>query len=1261
MSYIRILCNFPLLGLQHAKRMNVAAFSICILVLVAYALLFSAKVDAATYNLSAGQYPPCSSESWSANGTTYVCNYGKVTLNAGDAVVANASSTLWAENGFSIDASVVGSSAHSITLRSSYGAIRISEGRSASTVIFGSVIGASVTLGGTTVNGSVAGSGGAVMVNSKIEGDVEFNNEISLTNTIVAGFVESANREITLSGGSVGGGVKSSGGAGVFIDGTTVQGDISSANIISIEDSKVTGNVGSSCCKVTVFSSSVLGNIFTQGNPIELNGTDVVGTVSNTNKIYLNGSFVYGDVLAATGWGSQVTIQGTGNSRIYGQCAYSGVSPTYLCSDSNDINELLPLYLRFDEATWRNATVRNSGTLGGVGAASGAAETAGATPALPGPWGTCRYGKFSGTGLVSVPHSAALSFSNNLSASFWLNVSELPTSGSVALLDKGDNYSLELDSSGRLVLRVNTRSRQLVISTVVGEGWNHVGFNLEYRSFIFILPTISANIYINGNLKASGSDTGILGFGPVTNNQPLYIGGDGGNSLQGSIDEVRLDSVLWVAAEFDRQARARHRCGSSSAIDHFEFVTGEGAHTCNPHTITLKACTNAASAACQLYPGTVSVTLAGNGWVGGSSTSLINGIGSFQLQGLQLQMPLGLSTSSPPSAAQTLCQIGDAPPSSACILSFSRSGFIFDVPNMVASQGVQKVPIKAVIDRGNPGSPQCEPAFTDDDVPRNIKFWSEFVSPAGSELAVSSERIWVNDEAVAQSLAAAEPLPLYFDENGISQIDVNYNEAGKMQLNAHYDGSGNEGDSGLMEGSSDFVSRPDHFSVEVVGSPDCNPKKNISKDNCRKFIAAGDELPLEIKALNSDGGETLNFMHERVRVDVVGEPSDGCGELADDCFPKGGVVPKVFPEEYKHDYGNINLFDNAPYVDEVGIVKLRVIAEDYIEDGLDVVGASDYVGRFIPAYFIVASDARLVPACNGLTYQGQKAVFSGGHPEVVITAFNSRNQEAKNYDRSGFWLLDAPKRSDYLSITGRDEIDERLESGGEDVSLLVDGTANNGGGRTYNWRADEEDKRSADTLNWRAPLTPSLADLPFGIDMQAIAKLVIDKDQLKDDDGVCYRGEEGKLGECSDFTHDFGGSEIRHGRLRIANAHGSEQLPLALPWIVESWQVPGVFLPEETDICSAPAWSEPNMIEPTGDLAAITAPKVSTIKAGHQGVLTVAAPVVTGSGRVGFPDVPAWLWYDWRGEGREPARGLATFGIYKGSKPLIFRREVYRR
>lgn len=63
---------------------------------------------------------------------------------------------------------------------------------------------------------------------------------------------------------------------------------------------------------------------------------------------------------------------------------------------------------------------------------------------------------------------------------------------------------------------------------------------------------------------------------------------------------------------------------------------------------------------------------------------------------------------------------------------------------------------------------------------------------------------------------------------------------------------------------------------------------------------------------------------------------------------------------------------------------------------------------------------------------------------------------------------------------------------------------------------------------------------------------------------------------------------------------------------------------------------------------------------GYEGSLIITKPEATGEARIGFADVPQWLWYDWRGKGLEASRGLASFGIYLGPRPLIFRREIYR-
>jgi len=1215
------------------------------LAIAALALLCSVSAEAATYNLSNGQYPPCSSNSWAVSGTTYTCNYGRVTLNAGDAVIANAQATLWAESGFSISASTIGSAGNSMALRVSYGTVEISGSGNTNSVIYGSVFGANVVLSDTIVKGSVSGSGNATIVRSAIQGDVDFSNEITLTDTTVDGFVRSATREIRLTRGRVVGDVTSSGGSGVFIDGTTVEGNISSANVVSIAKAKVTGNVASSCCKVTVSSSSVVGNISAPGNPIELNDSDVVGTVSNTNRIYLNNSIVYGDVLAATGWGNDVTIQGTGSSRIYGQCAYSGLSPTSLCSDSTDINETLPLYLRFDEARWRNATVHNSGTLNVTGVASGAAETAGAIPALPGTWGTCRYGEFSGSGRVSVPHHSTLNFNDKLSVSFWLNVSELPASGSVILLGNGDNYRLELDASGRLVLATRMfrllSSKNLVISAGISEGWNHVGFTLEYQSLLVLFPTVNAKLYVNGELKGSGSETLLLGWGLSTNSSALTIGGNGSHGLQGLMDEVRLDRTLWGTAEFSRQTRARHWCGSSSAIDHFEFVTGAGAHTCSPQTVTLKACTNAAPAACQLYPGTVSVTLTGNGWVGGGNKSLINGIDNFQLQGLQLQMPLGLSTSNPPSTSQTLCQIGDAPLSSTCILSFSQSGFIFDLPNILANQGAQDIPIRAVIDKGKPGSPRCEPAFTDENVPRNVKFWSEYISPVGSELAVSSERVRVNGKEVAQSFEAAESLSLYFNGDGVSYIDVNYREAGKMQLNAYYAGSGNEGDSGLMIGSDDFVSAPAGFCI--------TPEESCSSgdSDCPAFRQVGQPFEVTIKPVAwSSGGNicagttTRNYRQDSLTLEPI---------LV---APAGGHSGKVLePASRRYDHvpfgaaagWNGEVIQDVAF-SEVGVFRLQVAPPSEAYFGVTVPSsASEPIGRFYPTHLKVEGAGALTAGCGVFSYQDQP-IDIATPLALTITGYGRTSDGGEyvtgNYDYDGFWGFEDRPAEVWTAADRELDLSARLSL--DDGGVTESGQNGFDGKRTYTWDAGQ--------LSYmRSPLLTA-DDLPFSIRQSFSAAELTD-----DKDGVCYDLGTG----CQGFEQTIANSEIRLGRLRIANAHGSELLPLELAWAIESWQAPGTFLPELGDACSALAWGLAEANEQTGQLKDKSL-KVDGGQSGYQGVLTIEEPEVTGSARVGFPDVPEWLWYDWRGEGREPSRGLATFGIYKGPKPLIFRRELYR-
>ncbi len=939
----------------------------------------------------------------------------------------------------------------------------------------------------------------------------------------------------------------------------------------------------------------------------------------------------------------------------YDEMGASAFARGDLCQDSENI----PLYLRFDEASWGVPANTGRGAFD-IQVLNGAV-TAGVDPAWPVDRqgeGTCRYGRFDApASAVQVRDHDSLDLKRELSASFWLKVEATP-SGNVAVFSKGTTYRLELDNQRRLVLTsraptwfggraLTVYSRPLPIGM-----WVHVGFHLKQTVVFLGLDRLDGALYLDGTAESAASETFL--FGSTPNDTDLLIIAGDSSGLVGSIDEVRLHQGLWTIDDYRRQMAARHWCGTPAGIDHFEFTTSASAHTCSPHAVTLMACTNAAPGACQPYQGDVSVILRGEGWLGGNQQTIRGGVGTFKLQGLQLQMPLAVDASEPDASRSTLCRIGDAPLSSDCILNFAQSGFIFDVPDMQAGRGQSVVPMRAVIDLGDEGSPRCEPAFTDPDTPREVRFWSSFVTPSVNELSDSSKPVQVNAESVGQNFAEARPLTLRFDQNGSTSLDVNYSEAGRMLLNAYYPGSAEEGDSGPMSGSDDFVSTPAGFCIE--------PSQTCSEgdSSCDVFLKVGQAFSTSIRPVawradgdlcNKDASTTRNYRQDQLQLrPVVLAPSPVIG---------GGAGRALTPVDEHYDHlpsGSPANWDGTVVQDvalsEVGVFRLRVEPPPYL--GVAVPASeSAPVGRFIPQHLKVQIDGALDAGCGSFSYQEQPVGWVTP-PALTITGYGFAGgveYPTKNYDFDGFWGFDSGPAPSWRAASSDLDLAPRLVQGNgdlekvawqsmEDLVPIESGRNDGDGQRIYTWNAD--------WLRYTSAAQPDADDHPFQLRLRFAAETLTDRD------GVCHGSA------CESFGTILGQSEFRLGRLRIGNGHGSELQDLSLPWMIESWQAPGVFLPEEGDICSAPAWSEPDLIEPTGDLAAITAPKVSTIKAGHQGVLAVAAPEVTGSGRVGFPKVPKWLWYDWRGEGREPSRGLATFGIYQGPKPLIFRREVYR-
>lgn len=683
-------------------------------------------------------------------------------------------------------------------------------------------------------------------------------------------------------------------------------------------------------------------------------------------------------------------------------------------------------------------------------------------------------------------------------------------------------------------------------------------------------------------------------------------------------------------------------------IDHFELVYDTATPlTCNPLPVTVRACANAACT--QLYVDPVTVTLSpGAGWVGGMPRIFSGGQATFNLQVTTPgTVSLGVASSSPLAKpnSQTLCS------SANCQVEFVDSGFFFSIPTQLANKESQLVTVTAR--RRNPDTQKCEPSFKS--VKRNVSFWSDYLNPGPTEIqgtpqmALRYNTAETAPELVSTASATATVVPLDFDANAQAKIWVRYPDAGKLRLNAsHFS------EEAYAVGSASFVSKPYGLClqrpVSITGD-----LSNCNGAGCAVFpggIRAGDSFPLSIRAVGwqADGEALTAAQLCSGNITTPNFRHAGIGLTSAVVAPSGGDNGVVTPLSYNHALGNVT--SSAHSISEVGVFTVTATppAGAYLDGETVSGGSSDLIGRFIPAYLSAEGSASLTPSCgSAFSYQGQPMGFaSSRQPTLTITARNRSGVVTRNYDRGAFWRLGDPAVGAYASITGIATLDARLASDGT-ATLAVAEADNGDGKRIYSWTGEH-------LLYQQAPL-------PSGDDYRFDAKVEqrFPAAGLTDVDGACH----GTGGACQDYVYAFSdqpGSEVRLGRLRIGNAHGSELQSLSLPLVLESWQdvAGGSFQVEAEDTCTNLGTPALDMF--TGNLAlGETTPTLVGLSAGG-GSVSLSAPGAgnDGSVQVSFPASPSWLQYPWDGANRQLARGLASFGIYQGAAPLIFRRELYR-
>lgn len=1037
----------------------------------------------------------------------------------------------------------------------------------------------------------------------------------------------------------------------LYVNGSLKLDNLSSLSGLSNLDIYVTGDLLMSGDPQTLNLPNAQGSFYVEGNARLTNNSVIQGRVSAKN-ISLEGAskIIYDDIFALTCYSDNFNRTELGNDWIYS--SVTGSSSPYINSNRLNVTQdkgnqassityqrLFPgdgnlVQVEFDYFAWSNnggtggdglAIILSDASItpqpGSYGGALGYAQRNNGTAGFSGGWigiGLDEYGNFSNPneGKVGGPGFRAQAIAIRGSAKSNYKYLTGTAANLSPTIDKRNSTSAAPNHKYRLT--VDSRTSGKAIISLERDVKNGSG----YQTLISPFDAVA-----------------ISGQGTVPDNFYISLTGSTG----GSTNNHELDNFNLCALKSNPVGKQ---------IDHFEFDHTGQALTCNPEEMTIRACANASCSA--LVTDTVTAVLSPSSlpdgvWTVGSSVTFTGGSTKVYLRKTTAgSTTIGVTSSTPSTKplSKTLCRAGSGALSEAsCTLTFADSGFIFDVPDIIANKAASNVLLKAV--KKDDSTKQCVPGFAS--TSKTLNFWSDYIDPVATGRPVSRQ-VSVNSTAIGLSSTEATPLTLAFDAQGQATLsNVNYTDAGKMQLNARYTGSAGTGDEGLlMSGSDQFVSRPAGLCIQ--------PQTVCAAGNssCPYFRRAGETFPLAVaaKAWESDSDTDLCTNNLSTPNFVLNNIALGSELVA----PSSGVNGSVGLSQYSHTASSGGQMSLSQSVSEVGVFRFTAIPPLYMGYALPVAKSAP-VGRFTP-YDFVLSNGSVTAGCGSFSYMGQPMPTS-----FTVTARNSNGGTTRNY-RDEFAL-------GLVSLVA--------ENGDNGVSL----SSRLSGLSGLSWQAGLFTTPDNYTVSFARNTPP---DGPFS--QLAIGVSVDDPDDiplLNRDMNVLTSGSCG--GSCSAVR--ISTQDLRHGRLSVSSGRAAVDSALALPLMMESYtgsgwqrnaddgctqldlQASGGFVFDRGyDASKAQLTLIDNSA--TSRLALTTSrdtpagqPTSATAQAGYIW-LHFTAPGI--SDRVNYqldlskqPKQPTWLSFDWNGDGVTTVSdmgGWAFFNQWRSSDRVIYRREV---
>ncbi len=430
---------------------------------------------------------------------------------------------------------------------------------------------------------------------------------------------------------------------------------------------------------------------------------------------------------------------------------------------------------------------------------------------------------------------------------------------------------------------------------------------------------------------------------------------------------------------------------------------------------------------------------------------------------------------------------------------------------------------------------------------------------------------------------------------------------------------------------------------------------NASTTNANPTHKAGRPFSLLLKAVDSAGSTMNNY-------DDVPILTNGYPALV---TPAGGLLGDFNLGTLTNSNGVISS-DTAHY-SEVGAISLKMSDEGFAgidaADGTSLLNrtissAEITIGRFIPDHFkaTTVNNGSFDNACNSFTYAGQPFSYLTV-PELKITAYNSSSTITQNY--TGNFAKLTP--SDFSVTTPTSDAVVLQANNIDLISLNWNPAApslndNNDGSLNFVFGADSYN-HFHDANSLVAPYTNTV-HLSFTA--------------ITDSDGVTT--------QILPHIMQASGGSVRFGQVAISNAHGSELAPLSVNINTEYFN--GFdWTDNMADQCTTLALASQLQISnpETGGGGWLSGNAAMTIANGTtsgtlsnnnplangSAILSLSAPGEDNQGYVNIRSQIAgsysWLLGDYNGNGiyDDEASARASFGLFKGSDTIIFRREIY--